>query len=91
MFSSFKPAAFFDSTQSGAAHKRKLITQSLPSALLNLGDSSRSANRTPPPDESGQIIQLSACREPAHFNPMTQPATPLLSESGQTRIVLNTR
>jgi hypothetical protein len=87
MFSSFKPAAFFDSTQSAAAHKRKLITQSPPSALLNLGDSSRRANRTPPLDESGQIIQLSERQQRAHFKPMIQPATPLLSESSQTRVL----
>jgi hypothetical protein len=31
---------------------------------------------------SGQKIQLSARQQPAHFNPMTQPATPLLSEPG---------
>jgi hypothetical protein len=34
-----------------------------------------------------QIIQLSARPPPAHFNPMTQPATPLLSEPGQTRVL----
>jgi hypothetical protein len=33
----------------------------------------------------GQTIQLSARQQPAHFNPMTQPATPLLSEPGQIR------
>ena len=37
-----------------------------------------------PLPRSGQKIQLSARRQPAHFNPMTQPATPLLSEPGQT-------
>jgi hypothetical protein len=35
----------------------------------------------------GQKIQLSARRQPAHFNPMTQPATPLLSEPGQIRVL----
>ena len=35
----------------------------------------------------GQRIQLSAYQPPAHFNPMTQPATPLLSKSGQNRVL----
>jgi hypothetical protein len=39
------------------------------------------------PSTPGQKIQLSARQPPAHFNPMTQPATPLLSEPGQTRIL----
>ena len=39
---------------------------------------------TPAP---AKIIQLSARRPPAHFNPMTQPATPLLSEPGQTPVL----